>query len=238
MSGAALKIGVTDPMGSEDKLQKYLTWLQGAGIDIRYEVLSCARGNARVLMGCGGLVLTGGGDVDPRLYNGRAEHPKLRDVNRKRDDFERALVDNALDRAMPILGICRGMQLANVHFGGRLFEDLAEGGFPAHEAGKGGENHHTIAVEPGSLLAGATGSTAGTVNTYHHQGASEPGRGLKVIARSPDGIPEAMEMSGPGSGAFFLLVQWHPERMRDAENPFSKNLLKSFVSSITARTKE
>jgi len=238
MKETPLRIALTDTMGSQDKFQRYVTWLLGGGGGIAYEVLSCERAHAGLPGDCAGLLLTGGGDVDPRLYGGQADHAKLSGVNRKRDDFERALIDEALARPVPLLGVCRGMQLVNVHFGGTLHEDLAGAGFPSHDSREGEENRHALTVEPESLLARAAGETGGNVNSYHHQGAAEPGRGLRVVARSPDGLPEAMEMTGISGGRFFLLVQWHPERMRDSKNPFSKNIVQSFLSSLTDRTKE
>jgi len=231
-------IAVTDNMGPEHKLQQYLRWLQSDGTNVECAVLSYEHDDGSALEQCGGLVLTGGGDVDPALYGGQAGHPNIYSLDRKRDDFERTLIDRALKAKIPILGICRGFQLANVHYGGSLFEDLSENGFPDHETEKENERRHEVNVEPGSELARMTGKVAGEVNSYHHQGINKPGQNLRVVSRSKDGLPEALELIESSTNNFFLLVQWHPERMQDTENPFTQKILRSFLSSIIEKTKE
>ncbi len=227
-----IRIGVTDTMGSEHKFQKYLTWLQTGGVPLESVRLSYALGNAQTSGSCSGLLLTGGHDVDPSLYHGPSNHPRITSTDIRRDEFERKLLDRALQRGIPVLGICRGLQLANVHFGGTLFPDLEESGYPSHRCDTW-ECRHKIIVQPASGLGAITGQREGTVNSSHHQGVDRVAPTLHAVARSEDGIIEALEMD-PSSGLpFFELVQYHPERMDDADNPFAKRLLEGFLASIS-----
>jgi putative glutamine amidotransferase len=160
-------------------------------------------------------------------------HPAISGVDRRRDDFERTLLDRALGRRIPVLGICRGMQLANVCFGGTLIPDIEEAGFPAHRSkGQGTECSHPIVVPTESWLRNISGTENGMVNSSHHQAVGTPGSGLRVAARAADGIIEALEMSEGNREQFFLLVQWHPERMGRSENPFSRRLLEVFFNTM------
>jgi putative glutamine amidotransferase len=225
-------IGLTDTMGAERKWQQYIDWLLRGNPSLRWKKLSYKLDNLSLLKECDGLVLTGGGDVDPVLYGGNVNHPKVYGVDRKRDDFERSAIDVALQSGIPVLGICRGLQIANVHFGGTLVEDLAEHGHPLHETNNEYEQRHDIVVEQNSLLSQTTQRLNGNVNSYHHQAAAEAGKGLRVAARSNDGVIEAMELDTSSAKQFFLLIQWHPERMKDFENPFSHNVLQQFLRAV------
>ena len=167
------------------------------------------------LDGCDGLLLTGGEDVDPVLYGASARHPTVK-VDRARDDYELALTRAALDREMPILAICRGIQVLNVAAGGTLVQDLPSErpAALAHRAGAGPEAiAHDVIVTRGSelerLLDGTIDATGRIgVNSRHHQAIDQLAPGLRVTALAPDGIVEAIEKPG---GAFCLGVQWHPE---------------------------
>lgn len=225
-----MTIGVTDTMGSEHKFQKYITWLERPDNPIECKRLSYALDNIHELESCDGLLLTGGHDVDPSLYHGPVGHPRITSTDIRRDSFERKLLDRALERHIPVLGICRGLQLTNVHFGGSLLPDLEEAGYRSHRC-ENWDCRHEIIVEKDSHLSGVIGETIGIVNSSHHQGVDSPASGLRVAARSADGIVEAMELDIPHP--FFHLVQYHPERMEDFENPFSKKLLDRFLQSIT-----
>ena len=227
-----MTIAVTDNMGAEHKWQKYIDWLMRSNPLLSLKKLSYKLDNLSALKECDGLVLTGGGDVDPSLYRGNVNHPKVYGVDGKRDDFERGAIDIALKSEMPVLGICRGLQIANVHFGGTLIPDLAEMGKTIHETQKDYEQRHDISVEQKSFLAQTVGSVNGNVNSYHHQATAESGKGLRVTARSEDGIIEAMELDDESVKSFFLLIQWHPERMKDFENPFSQKVLQQFFNAI------
>jgi len=227
-------IGITDTLGSEHKFQKYLEWVRGGSQNVETVTLSYAANNAGALSSCDGIVLTGGHDVDPQLYNGPLHHPKIVSVDRKRDDFEMKMLERALHQGMPILGICRGLQIANVYFGGSLIPDLEEAGYRSHRSANDsmdGSNHSVI-VEPASRFSNLAGTMAGVVNTSHHQAIRELGAGLRVAARSDDGVIEAIELIDDNR-PFFLCVQWHPERMPEiaAKNPFSTTIIGKFLAS-------
>lgn len=155
------------------------------------------------------LVLTGGPDVDPALYD-EEPHPSVYGVQRDVDDFECALADVAVMRSVPTLAICRGIQVLNVARGGTLFQNIPDApGVPAHgEPGVvGGGRVHQVGLEPGSLLADVMETTRVTASCHHHQALDRLGDGLRVVGRATDGITEAVELDG----AFMLAVQWHPE---------------------------
>jgi gamma-glutamyl-gamma-aminobutyrate hydrolase PuuD len=155
------------------------------------------------------LVLTGGPDVDPDLY-GQASDPNVYGVDRAGDDFECALVEAATVRSIPMLAICRGIQILNVARGGTLFQHIpADPGVPAHgEPGvAAGARLQDVTLEPGCLVAEVMGTTTVRASCHHHQAVAELGDGLRVVGRAADGIIEALELDG----AFVLAVQWHPE---------------------------
>jgi putative glutamine amidotransferase len=172
-------------------------------------VVNAARDPKELVARVDALVLTGGPDVDPRLY-GQEPHPAVYGVDRAADDFECALVEAATVRALPTLAICRGIQILNVARGGSLYQHIPDDpGVPAHgEPGvAGGARLHDVALEAGSLVAEVMGATTVRASCHHHQAVAEIGDGLRVVGRAADGIVEVLELEG----AFMLAVQWHPE---------------------------
>src|SRR5262249_54761390 len=151
---------------------------------------SYVRDNLKELDECDGLILTGGHDVDPRMYGAPQGHPKVVEVDQQRDTFERKALEQALNGGIPVLGVCRGLQVANVHFGGTLIQDLRESGRVIHEGAPLTAPGHTIDVMKESGLERITGCQQGLVNTSHHQAALEVGTGLKITARAADGVCE------------------------------------------------
>lgn len=185
---------------------------------------------------CDALVLVGGPDVDPCLY-GKPDATPLCTINPERDALEFSLVQQARQRKLPILGICRGLQLAVVALGGTLVPDLPSEGKLGHHishpggvrSGKSdfGDPLHPITIAADSWLASVAGTT-GTVNSSHHQAVADPGPLLRVTATSAEGVVEAVEWKDPSSHPPLLLVQWHPERMDDLDSPLSGGMLTSF----------
>jgi putative glutamine amidotransferase len=156
------------------------------------------------------LLLAGGSDVDPATY-GAEPDPETAGQRADRDRFELALLRRAIERDMPVLGICRGMQVLNVACGGTIDQHVPEalGGSEIHREVTGTFSDHDVEVEPGTLAERALGGARASVKSHHHQGVGRLGEGLAVSGRSPsDGLVEAIEL--PDSG-YALGVLWHPE---------------------------
>jgi len=219
------------------KYENYLKWLLKTP-ETEVVKLSYEDQNFEALLKCDALVLSGGEDVHPRFY-GRPDYLakyQLDDIDEARDEFEMKLLDYAEKHQLPVLGICRGLQVANAYFGGTLIPDIPSFGKPDHtKHGEGKDRYHGISVTPGSLLEAIAGVTTGDVNSAHHQSVDTLAPELSVNAVSADGIVEGMERRGAGKHPFLLLVQWHPERMNDQESVFSKNIREHFLKSINPR---
>ena len=180
----------------------------------------------------GGLVLTGGEDIAPSRY-GAEPHPALAAVDHARDALEVSLLERALERRMPVLGICRGLQLLNVALGGTLYQDLAAelGGSLVHEQQAPiGARWHGARVEAGSRLAEIFGETELKINSFHHQGIREISPQLRALAWAEDGLVEAVEAP---AYPWVMGVQWHPERgeaeLRDDRRNPDQRLFWAFV---------
>jgi putative glutamine amidotransferase len=156
-----------------------------------------------------GLLLAGGADVDPASY-GAAPHPTIGVTWPERDRLDNALARGAIDRGMPVLGACRGMQMINIARGGTLERHLPEViGTDDHRHTPGVFGDHEVMLEPGSLAARATGTERALVKSHHHQGIRDLGDGLVATGWSPnDGLIEAIELPGD---RYVLGVLWHPE---------------------------
>jgi putative glutamine amidotransferase len=180
------------------------------------ELVSAAEGLRVRIEDYDGILFTGGEDVDPSFYGEAKQHENVHDY-RRRDEFEFALLDRALARRAPILGICRGVQMINVKFGGTLYQDIKEDADPQlehrqTELGKSRqEPTHSVLVTDEDSSLGAIVQGACRVNSLHHQAVKRVGRGLKVTARSEDGFVEAVESAD--EYPFLMAVQWHPEEM-------------------------
>jgi gamma-glutamyl-gamma-aminobutyrate hydrolase PuuD len=159
-----------------------------------------------------GVVMTGGGDVQPSLY-GAQPAPETHNVDSRRDAFDIALLRNALERDIPVLAICRGMQVANVALGGTLVQDVGHVSGVHHDQHKRGhEGVHRVKLEPDSHLAEALGETELDVNSIHHQAVLEAAPGSRAVAWAEDGTVEAFEIKG---NQHLVAVQWHPELLED-----------------------
>jgi putative glutamine amidotransferase len=172
-----------------------------------------------------GLLLAGGGDIDPGRY-GAARHPASGGIEPTRDGLELALARAADERGLPTLAICRGMQVLNVAFGGSLRQHLPDvDGLVRHRGEEGGEQAmHPVRIEAGSRLAEALGRTAAEVLSHHHQGVDRVGAGLRPVAWSPDGLLEGVEREQ----GWMVGVLWHPEATAKAD-PVQQALIDAFV---------
>jgi putative glutamine amidotransferase len=150
------------------------------------------------------LILAGGSDIDPGSY-GAKPHPETKITWPERDRFEIALGTRALERDMPILGICRGMEMLNVIQGGTLNQHL---GLELHRHTPGVFTDHRVELEPGSLAARVVGSETTEVKSAHHQGVEEVGEGVTITGHADDGVVEAIELP---DRSFAVGVLWHPE---------------------------
>jgi putative glutamine amidotransferase len=195
------------------KLPDYLDSIARAGG--RSRVLDYASGTAESwLADVDGLLLTGGGDVDPAIY-GEVPHDTFDPAEPGRDGAELALVAAAVERSLPLLAICRGAQVLNVAAGGSLVQDIPSmvpTALRHHVATPHDALAHEISISPDSRLAGILGSRVRAngdlaVNSRHHQAVNRLAPGLRVVATAPDGVVEAIERPGP----FCVGVQWHPE---------------------------
>jgi len=170
-----------------------------------------ARAPVELLDRVDALMLIGGADLDPASY-GAPPDPATESTYPERDAFELAMVRGAIERDMPVLAICRGMQILNVAFGGTLEQNLVatDGSHPHRKVvGTFDGNEHTVTLAPGSLAAGAVGEEAHIARCHHHQAVLDLGEGLVVTGRADsDGVTEAIELAG---SSWVLGVQWHPE---------------------------
>lgn len=215
-------------------LDDYRSSVEQAGGRVRVLELS---DSPRTLAGeLQGILLTGGGDVDPVLY-GEARHPSVHDAEPGRDEFEIDLARRALDANLPLLAICRGAQVLNVAAGGTLVQDIptAIATELPHAVKEKAATAHEVVVEPGSRLAQALGASVTAshtcrVNSRHHQSVGRIGTRLRPSAVAADGVVEAIEAP---DADFCIGVQWHPENFWQTGE--FNSLFESFVAAARAR---
>jgi putative glutamine amidotransferase len=211
----------------------YARSLEGAGlIPLVVPPLTDPARAGEILDSAGGLLLTGGEDVDPKRY-GAAPHPKLGTINPQRDATELALIEAARTRRLPVLAICRGVQILNVAYGGTLHQDLPSERPSAVMHDSPRDVHarsHEVTIMAGSRLAAATGATTMAVNSYHHQAVDRCGTGLHVTAVAPDGVIEGVEVDDPAW--WVLAVQWHPEDLTTDVRSWDRGIFKAFAGAI------
>lgn len=207
---ASLVVGIADMCQDANSVSAQTTYTEAVSTAGHKPFVLPAQTNratvARMLESVDALLLCGGEDVDPARY-GAEPSPRLGKVNLKRDAWEFLLLDEAVKRRLPVIGICRGCQLINVYFGGTLWQDL-----PSERPGEivhRSKELHPIRIEPGSRLAKCLGTDRTDVNTLHHQAVKKLAPGFKATAFAPDGVVEAIESETlPVAG-----VQFHPEKL-------------------------
>ncbi len=214
------------------KAQRFLDWIRRGGALPKV----VAPGDDRPLSGVSGLLLTGGEDVGPERYGEVDRHCER--IDRRRDEFEIRLVRAALRRGLPVLAVCRGLQVLAVALGGTLHQDVAREGprLPggrrvSHRGPRHADTAHRIRLEPGTRLARLLPQRTLLVNSHHHQGVRESPSPLRVAARAEDGLVEALERPGR---SFALAVQWHPERW---PRPSSALIRRAFLAACRSRAR-
>ena len=205
---------------------KYMESLARAGAGMRWVELSDPEQAVQDALTCDGLLLPGGGDMDPKFY-GQARIPACGEPNLLRDAAEPLLLRAFLAADKPVLGICRGIQIMNAVLGGDLYQDIK----PFEHLPHNGHwaKVHTVTVRRGTLLSRILGQDTVLVNSQHHQAVDRVAPGFTLAALSEDGIVEAIEKPDAG---FCLGVQWHPEWLSDAD-PAMQGLFDAFVNACS-----
>jgi putative glutamine amidotransferase len=222
-------IGITDGR----LYDSYARWITAAG-NVELLRIGYRLDNADALDECHGLFLTGGEDVHPRHY-GKPEYVgqfALHDFDEHRDTFELELLRRWQRLNIPLLGVCRGLQLTNVFLGGTLIPDLPSFGKFNHARKTTGPRTHPVTIDSESVLHSVLSTSSGDVSSIHHQSIDQIAQGLVVNALSVDGVIEGVEWLDPASRPPAVLVQWHPEAMKDSLSPFSINILKYFFTLV------
>lgn len=213
------RVGITYRF--DEKLPPYVAALQHVGL----EVVPLQAPGPHSLDGLDGLLLSGGTDLDPELY-GEDRAAETEDPDIERDEMELWLLQEAVDRDLPVLCICRGLQLFNVAFGGGLVQHLKSAGLHRQ---RGVTDAHPVTAVEGTRLAGIVGADSFSVNSRHHQGIRRVANGLVVSARSADRVVEGLELPGK---RFALAVQWHPED-RVPSHPQDTRLFEAFARAVS-----
>lgn len=205
--------------GREDRLPNYAAAIRRQGGQVRFT-------ETAAMTDCAGLLLPGGGDLAPALYGAEdlGSHP----WEAEKDRLELALAEAFLAAGRPVLGVCRGLQVLDVLFGGTLHQDI-----PGHSQISGQDSIHSVTAEPDSL-AGRLWGGQFSVNSAHHQAADRVGGGLRVTAWAADGVIEALEAPGLPLWA----VQWHPERMVPPSLPDGGPLFAFFLEKCREKLAE
>ena len=172
-------------------------------------------------------MVPGSRDMDPKYYN-QEPLPELRPMSDERTRVEFRLVEKAVKKKLPVLGICGGMQFLNVYFGGTLYQDIKVLIDNALDHEKGAV--HAITIVEDTVLSATLGEESFNVKSYHHQAVDRIGDGLKVNAYSPDGIVEGIESE---SGSYIVGIQWHPELENTIQN---KRIFESFLKACSIRS--
>ena len=216
---------------------EYVDALREAGAE---PVLVSPAAHSPLLRGFDGLMLTGGGDVDPARYGG--DSPLAEEVDATRDELESGLLREARDLRLPVLCICRGLQIANVAFGGTLIPDLPDHlGIAAAvrhsvcnadgRTERGVIPEHIVAIDEESMLRRIVGTGALPTGARHHQAVDRCAGDLRVTAQTADGVVEALEARF--DSPFWLAVQWHPESTRALDAGASRAIFTAFVRAAS-----
>lgn len=214
---------------SPEKYLAYVHWLHSSNDEIECIDLFTEADPFNALTNSDGFVLVGGEDVNP-VYYGKYDEQNTCTIDIERDAYEFALIEEARRLNIPILGICRGMQIMNVALGGTLHIDLPSINKHGHGKIDGKDSTHSISIIHHTSLSSVVKESQGIVNSSHHQAVDFVAPLLKIAAQSDDGVIEALEWIDPEDKQYLVLVQWHPERM-DVQNIFSKYIAMDFLEA-------
>ncbi|MEP7323130.1 MAG: gamma-glutamyl-gamma-aminobutyrate hydrolase family protein [Saprospiraceae bacterium] len=225
-------IGITE---SDTNFQYYAPFIKGVDDDIQVVTLSYRKQNVEDLSKCDGIVLSGGLDAHPKFYNhARINYPLAQDFNEVRDEWELKVFEYARLHRIPVLAICRGMQIVNIALGGDLIQDLEEHGKLNHRHVMDRDGVHDIQIEQNSLIFEISNCGTGKVNSAHHQGLGVIAPELMASAYAEDEMIEAVEYKDKVNNSFLLGVQWHPERLFkvSSNTSFSANIRAAFLDAV------
>lgn len=221
-------IGISKERKTE---KRYSDWLKHQGILFDFIDLSMSADALSSLDSCDALLLTGGNDIFPAYYDKEFDTARCGVFNHSRDSLEMLLFRHAISEEIPVLGICRGMQLINVALGGSLYIDLPEdySSGELHRKGEEGWTDHHITIRNNSLLSIIGTGNEPVVTSNHHQGIERLADSLLIIAYSLiDSLPEAISWGNPENKGFLLAVQWHPE-WNEASDRLSSGIAHIFL---------
>ncbi len=232
-----LKIAISKASGSAS-YANYPNWLKKVNPEIEIiDFHNISQDSAlKILLECDGLLLSGGPDVHPGRF-GKAEDTSACSIDLVRDSVEFKAIEIALKNKIPILGICRGEQILNVHLGGSLIIDIPSNSNIIKQSSKilhqnkeiSGDTRHKVRITESSLLYRISNTILADVNSNHHQAIDKVASDLYVSSRTEDGLVESIEWSNPAGKSWLLAVQWHPERLENDSKlsiPIAKEFLK------------
>ena len=230
-----ITIGIT---ATSANYHNYPAWIIDEGVSI----IQLIPENESALNDCHAIILTGGIDTHPKFYKSSIlDYPNApKEFNVERDEFELRVFKYACSHKLPILAICRGMQLVNIALGGDILQDIEAVGKNNHHRNGSVDGIHDVRIMPGTLLANIADNQIGIVNSAHHQALGNIAPELIINAWSPDGIAEGTEWKNKKGKPYLLCVQWHPERLikSQPENPLTKNILSSFLEAAKIKANE
>jgi len=228
--GITLSRDEKSPAGTRDCVRQVysIAIIEAGGLPV---LLPNELSSLELLTYCHGLLLTGGGDFDPATYQAEPDGTQLSGVNQARDHIELALIKTADELQMPIFGICRGMQALSIAGNGSLIQDIAqvqrEDAVDHNQHLARGDMTHRVVIDADSIIGQLVQTNTIMVNSFHHQAIAQMPEGFRVIARSDDGIIEAIE---DPHKPFAIGVQWHPEDLASFQ-PAAQNLFLGFVQA-------
>lgn len=230
LAESPLKIALSKGSGGQS-YENYKTWLKHyGGEDIELVDIYTSENPFEELSKCDGLVLTGGPDVNPGRFGEPNEAGRC-SIDEHRDTLEFKILEEAFRKRMPVLGVCRGLQLINVALGGSLIIDIPTdlGKEVIHQLDSG-DAYHYIYIDENSHLKELSGIDSALVNSNHHQGIDRLADDLKSTGRTKDGVVEAFEWKNNSSKNWLIGVQWHPERLKSGDKmsePIALDFLKA-----------